>query len=197
MKKQLAILSGIMAFMVLVAFKPTSVSDGFYTIDTEQSVVNWVGSKITGKTHTGTVKLVEGGLMVAGGKVDHGKFTIDMTSINVTDLDGDMKQKLEGHLKNDDFFAVDKHKTARLVIVDVRGDELTAELTIKGITNKVTFPAKVVFSDNGTMTATAKIEVDRSKFDVRYGSGSFFDDLGDKAIDDIIKFEVKLVGKAS
>lgn len=197
MKKQLTLLSGIMAFMILVAFTPINSSDGFYKIDTQTSVVEWVGSKITGSSHTGTVSIIEGGLMISDGKVDHGKFTIDMTSINVTDLDGDMKGKLEGHLKNEDFFAVDKFKTANVAILGSEGDNVKANLTIKGITHEITFPTKVVLNEDGTLTATAKIEVDRSKYDVRYGSDSFFDNLGDKAINNIIEFEVKVIGVAS
>jgi polyisoprenoid-binding protein YceI len=195
MKKQLTFLSSILAFMVLLAFTPTSDSDGFYRIDTKSSSVEWVATKITGKTHAGTVTLSEGGLQIEGNKVSGGKFTIDMNTINVTDLDGSMKTKLEGHLKNDDFFSGDKFKTANLTILSVTGDNVKANLTIKGITNQVTFPAKVVFGTNGTMTASAEINVDRSKFDVRYGSDSFFDNLGDKAIDNNIIFKVNLKGK--
>ncbi len=182
--------------MVLVAFTPINGADGFYRVDTEKSTVEWEGSKITGKSHTGTVKLIEGGLQIAEGKVAGGKFTIDMTSISVTDLEGGMKGKLEGHLKNDDFFATDKFKTANLAIVSVDGDNVKANLTIKGQTHEVEFPTKVVINADGTLKATATIEVDRSKYDVRYGSDSFFDNLGDKAINDIIKFNVTLVGKA-
>lgn len=194
MKTTLSISSIVLAFFALVAFQPKTVSDGFYRIDTSASKVTWVGSKITGSSHTGTVSISEGGLQLDGGKISGGKFTIDMTSINVTDLDGSMKSKLEGHLKNDDFFSVDKFKTANLTITNVSGDNITADLTIKGITHAVTFPAKVVTDGNGSITATAKIQVDRAKYDVRYGSDSFFDNLGDKAINNIIEFEVSLKG---
>ncbi|MBI1287958.1 MAG: YceI family protein [Flavobacteriales bacterium] len=194
MKKQISILSGIVAFMVLAAFKPVTDIDGFYRIDPTASKIEWSGSKITGKQHTGTVNLMEGGLQFTGGVISNGKFAIDMTTINVTDLEGGMKEKLESHLKGEDFFGVDKHKVANLAISGVEGDKLKANLTIKGITHEVTFPVKVVQNTDGTITATADIEVDRSKYDVRYGSGSFFDDLGDKAIDDIIKFHVTLKG---
>ena len=192
MKKQLTFLSSIMAFVLLVAFTTTTVSDGFYRVDTKKSTIEWSGSKITGKAHTGTVAISEGGLQLANGKITGGKFTIDMTTINVTDLEGGMKEKLEGHLKNEDFFNVEKFKTANLVIVSVSGDQIKASLTIKGITNDVVFPAKVVLDAEGNLTASADIEVDRSKYDVRYGSDSFFDNLGDKAIDDILKFKVTL-----
>lgn len=194
MKKHITILSGIMAFMVLVAFTPITDVDGFYRIDHTKSSIEWVGAKITGSTHHGTVKLTEGGLQLADGEISGGKFTIDMTSINVTDLEGEKKAKLEGHLKNEDFFHVEKHRTANLAIVKIDGDVIKANLTIKGITNEVSFPAKVVLDGDGGITATATIEVDRSKFDVRYGSDSFFDNLGDKAIDDMLKFKVSLKG---
>lgn len=197
MKKTLTVFASAIAAAALTAFTPISAGDGYYAIDNTKSEITWEGSKITGSSHSGVVNLIEGGIQVADGKISGGKFTIDMTSITVTDLEGSMKGKLEGHLKNDDFFAVDKHKTARLVIEGADGDNITGSLTIKGITNKVTFPAKVVMNADGSMTATADIEVDRSKYDVRYGSGSFFDDLGDKAINDMIKFKVKLVGSAS
>jgi polyisoprenoid-binding protein YceI len=194
MKKHITVLSSIMAFMVLVAFTPVSDSDGFYKIDLTNSGVKWVATKITDKTHEGTVNLSEGGLQLTEGVITGGKFTIDMTSIAVTDLTGGMKEKLEGHLKNEDFFNVEKFKTANIAILSVDGDNVKANLTIKGITNEVSFPVKVVLDDNGGMTATADMEIDRTKFDVRYGSDSFFDNLGDKVIKDIIKFSVSLKG---
>jgi polyisoprenoid-binding protein YceI len=194
MKKHITVLSSIMAFMVLVAFTPVSDSDGFYKIDLTNSGVKWVATKITDKTHEGTVNLSEGGLQLTEGVITGGKFTIDMTSIIVTDLTGGMKEKLEGHLKNEDFFNVEKFKTANIAILSVDGDNVKANLTIKGITNEVSFPVKVVLDDNGGMTATADMEIDRTKFDVRYGSDSFFDNLGDKVIKDMIKFSVSLKG---
>ena len=194
MKNQLTALSSILAFMVLVAFTPKTDTDGFYRIDTNTSTVKWVGAKITGSTHEGTVSITEGGIVLKSGVITGGKFSIDMTSINVTDIEGGKKERLEGHLKNEDFFDVEKHKTANLEIVSVAGDKVKANLTIKGITNEITFPTKVVLDGSGGLTATATIEVDRSKYDVRYGSDSFFDNLGDKAIEDIIKFNVSLTG---
>lgn len=195
MKKQLSILSGTMAFMVLVAFTPTSVSNGYFSIDTKASNVKWVATKITGSTHEGTINISEGGLQIENGKIIGGKFTINMKTINVTDLEGGMKTKLEGHLNSEDFFATEKFKTANLVILGSAGNNVKANITIKGITQEISFPAEVNV-DNGALTATANIEIDRSKFDVRYGSDSFFDNLGDKAINNEIKFTVTLKGKA-
>lgn len=194
MKKQITLFAGIFAFMLLAAFTQAPVNDGFYRIDPKTSTIKWTGSKITGKSHNGEVKLLEGGLQFNNGQITNGKFAIDMTTIDVQDLEGSMKEKLEGHLKSEDFFGVEKFKTANLAIVSVDGDKVTANLTIKGITNPVTFPVKVVFESDGSLTASADIEVDRSKFDVRYGSDSFFDNLGDKAIDNIIKFSITLKG---
>lgn len=194
MKNHLTFFSSIMAFIVLTAFTPKTDLDGYYKVDLSKSSIEWSGSKITGKTHEGTVKLTEGGVQLTNGVISGGKFTIDMTSINVTDLEGGMKGKLEAHLKNEDFFHVEKFKTANLAILSINEDNVTANLTIKGITNKITFPVKVILADGGKLTATADIEVDRSKYDVRYGSNSFIDNLGDKAIDDILKFKVSLVG---
>jgi polyisoprenoid-binding protein YceI len=196
MKKQLTFLSGIIAFMVLVAFSPITDSDGFYRVDTTASKIEWTASKVTGSTHAGTVNILEGGLQIANGAISGGKFTIDMNSINVTDLEGGMKKKLEGHLNSDDFFAVKAFKTANLAIKNVDGNTVTADITIKGITSEIEFPVELSIAEDGTLTASASIEVDRSKHDVRYGSDSFFDNLGDKAIDNIIKFDVSLVGKA-
>lgn len=194
MKKQVSLLSGIMAFMVLVAFTP--ISDTYFTVDNKASTVKWVGSKITGSSHEGTVSIKEGGLQIQEGKIVNGKFTIDMTSITVTDLDGGMKGKLEGHLKNEDFFDIEKHKTAALVITGMESGNAKGSLTIKGITQEISFPVQMGMANN-QLTAKANIEVDRTKFDVRYGSDSFFDNLGDKAINNIIKFEVNLVANAN
>ena len=195
MKKHLTIFSSIVAFMTLVAFTPISESDGFYRIDTKESSVKWEASKVTGSTHQGTVTLSEGGLQVDTGVISGGKFTIDMTTINVTDLDGGMKAKLEGHLNSEDFFATEKFKTANLTIISADASTVKANITIKGITQEISFPVDLKVAD-GSVTASATIEIDRSKFDVRYGSDSFFDNLGNKAINNMIKFEVTLKGKA-
>jgi polyisoprenoid-binding protein YceI len=196
MKKVTAVFGGILAFVAMSAFAPAPVST-YYTIDSSASTIQWKGSKITGSSHEGFVKLAEGGLQVTDGVITAGKFAIDMTTITCTDLDGGMRDKLVGHLNSADFFDVEKHKTASLVIksADAQGN-VTADLTIKGKTNEVKFSA-VITEQNGVLTAKATIVADRSKFDVRYGSDSFFDNLGDKAISNDIEFMVNLTGKAS
>lgn len=185
-----------MAFVALSAFSPAPVAT-FYAIDNITSTIQWKGSKITGSSHEGFVKLAAGGLQVTDGVITAGKFTIDMTTISCTDLEGGMRDKLVGHLNSADFFDVEKHKSASLVIksADAQGN-VTADLTIKGKTNEVKFSA-VVTEQNGVLTAKATIVANRIKYDVRYGSDSFFDNLGDKAINNDIEFMVNLTGKAN
>ena len=116
-----------------------------------------------------------------------------MTSLTVEDLSGGGKVKLEGHLRSDDFFSVDKHPEANLKITQkakVEGgvQKLYGELTIKGIQHPVDFT--ITLGDNNT--ALANLTFDRSKYNVRFRSGSFFENLGDKLILDDIRMEVSL-----
>lgn len=160
-------------------------------VNVEKSTVKWVGKKVTGE-HSGTVNLQDGTLVFKSGKVAGGSFTVDMNSIEVTDLKaGQGKEKLEGHLKNDDFFATDKYPTATLNFKSIAAKKnntytVTADLTVKGKTAPVTFD--LVVAGN---SATANFPIDRTKYDVKYGSGSFFSGLGDKTIDD--KFDISAV----
>ncbi len=169
-------------------------------VDLEKSTVEWVGKKVTGKHH-GTIKLKEANLTMEEGMLKGGSFVIDMTSIENLDMAGkEGAGKLEGHLKSPDFFNVAEHPTARLDISKVvhRGTEgsykVVGDLTIKGITKPIKFNAQFGEED-GMKVATADILVDRSEYDVRYGSGSFFDNLGDKTIYDEFELKVKLVLK--
>ena len=160
-------------------------------VNAEKSKVTWKGYKVTG-SHYGTINLQSGSLMFNGDKLTGGEFTVDMTSINTTDLEGEYKGKLDGHLKSDDFFGVANHPTATLVFTKVKASgknsyEVTGDLTIKSITKPVTFEVSVYGSK-----ATANVKVDRSEYNVRYGSGSFFDNLGDKTIYDEFDLVVDL-----
>jgi len=163
-------------------------------IDTQKSTINWVGKKVTGQ-HSGTINFAEGTIVVNGKSIRGGSFTVDMTSINTTDLEaGKGKEKLDGHLKADDFFGVEKYKTAKLEIklISDNGDgtfNVTANLTIKDQTNPVNF----VLKSTGKNSASATVKVDRTKFGIKYGSGSFFEGLGDKAISDEFELTVNLV----
>ncbi|MFD2514382.1 YceI family protein [Pontibacter locisalis] len=175
-----------------------------YNVDLAKSEVKWHAKKVTGE-HMGTIGVSNGQLLVNGNKVTGGTFTIDMNSIICTDIkDANYNQKLVGHLKSDDFFSVEKHPTATFTITKVKpianaaagepNHTVTGDLTIKGITKSISFPATVAVK-NGVATAKADITIDRSKFDVRYGSKSFFDNLGDKAIYDDFVVSLNVTAK--
>lgn len=167
-----------------------------YSIDVEESTIHWKAYKVTGK-HNGKIDIRNGQLEFTGASLTGGSFEIDMSSIEVLDLNGGSKEKLENHLRSDDFFSVEKHpvttfRITRVIPGDADGKyEVTGDLTIKGITKAITFPAEIAESDNGKK-ATASIKIDRSEFNVRYGSKSFFDNLGDKTIYDAFDLEVML-----
>lgn len=166
-------------------------------IDTGASKLDWVGKKVTGQ-HNGTVALKSGEVELEGNSIKGGQFDIDMSSIKVLDLtDEKNNAKLTGHLKSDDFFGVEKHPTAKFKITSVKpvkgkkdaNVEVTGDLTVKGQTNQITFPALVDVKD-GKASAKGNISIDRTKYNVRYGSGKFFDNLGDKMIND--NFDIAL-----
>jgi polyisoprenoid-binding protein YceI len=180
----------LLAILVMAAsFAPTT-----YTVNTTNSNITWKGYKVTGE-HTGNVKVKSGSLDMTDGKLTGGSFEIDMNSITCTDMQGEYGDKLVGHLKSADFFGVEKYPTAKFVITraiatDSKGGyKIVGNLTIKATTKEMKFNATVVEKD-GVISAGGSLKVDRSDFDVRYGSGSFFDGLGDKTIYD--EFDLNL-----
>ncbi len=194
MKLKISSIFLLVAVVALSAFK-NPAKPVTYTVDAAKSTITWIGKKVTG-SHNGTVALQSGTLAVNGKSVTGGTFVIDMASIK----DADGSAKLEGHLKADDFFGTAKFPTSTFVITKVAGSganvTVTGNLTIKGITKPLSFPATVTVNADGTASALAgKIVVDRTKYDIKYGSKSFFDSIGDKAIDDNFELTVKLVAK--
>ena len=180
--------------LLMLLSQPTTTVDA----DITSSTVTWKGYKVTG-SHEGTIDLQSGNLDYnAEGNLTGGTITIDMASLACTDLSGKSAQKLVGHLQSDDFFGVATYPTATLTITDVApkgtpGDyKVTADLTIKETTESIKFYAQVK-DQEGTRVATADLKIDRTDYDVRYGSGSFFDNLGDKTIYDEFDISVKLV----
>lgn len=174
---------GILAFIAVFTLSFTTITKDKKEIKTDASKVVWKGYKVTG-SHEGTIDIQSGNLVFEGDKLTGGEFVIDMTTINTTDLDGGAKGKLEGHLKSDDFFGVESHPTATLVFTNVTSSgknayDVTGDLTIKGKTNPIDFTISIYGNK-----ATASLKVDRTKYDVKYGSTSFFDGLKDKAIYD-------------
>ena len=182
MKKNIQKIAAI-AIIAFTSFAFTPALDGKKEIKKSDSKVVWKGYKVTG-SHEGTIGIKSGHLNFENEKLTGGEITIDMSSIAVTDLEGEYKGKLEGHLKSDDFFGVAKYSTAKLIIKKAKSTgknsyEVTGDLTIKNKTNPITFEVSVYGNK-----ANANLKIDRSKYDVRYGSTSFFDDLKDKAIYD-------------
>ncbi|MDP4656857.1 MAG: YceI family protein [Algoriphagus sp.] len=167
------------------------------TVDKAESQIRWEASKVTG-THWGYVPLKNATLDYSAGKITGGSFDMDMVNLTVEDLtDPKSKGNLTGHLKSDDFFSVDKFNTSTFKITEAKSSNgtdytITGTLTIKGIAQKVSFPA-VVAVVGKKVTATGKITFDRTKFDIKFRSGSYFEDLADKLIYDEVKLDVKLV----
>ncbi|MFN0175042.1 MAG: YceI family protein [Saprospiraceae bacterium] len=184
----------LLALLVMAAKVPSN-----YKVDTQNSVVVWTGYKVTGK-HTGTVKIKNGTITTDEGRVTGGSFDIDINSITCTDLEGEYAGKLVGHLKSDDFLGAAAYPTASFVITkaipqDTKGNyKILGNLTLKGTTKEVKFFANVAEA-NGMVNASGKITIDRSEFNMRYGSGSFFDGLGDKTIYDEFDLQVSLAAK--
>ncbi|WP_289061924.1 YceI family protein [uncultured Zobellia sp.] len=189
MKKGVFSLALALVFGVATATEP--VAEEKKEVKTDASTITWKAYKVTG-SHYGTVNLKSGTLIFDGDKLTGGEFEADMTTLVATDLEGESKGKLEGHLKSADFFATEKHTAAKLVFTNVKATgknayEVTGDLTIKGITKPVTFDVSVYGSK-----ATASVKVDRTAYDIKYGSGSFFENLGDKTIYDEFDLVVDL-----
>lgn len=161
-------------------------------INLETSNIEWVGKKVTG-AHNGTINFIAGSLQFEGDKLKGGQFQVDMTSLIVLDLQaGKGKEKLEGHLKADDFFGTEKHPVSNLVFKSIKDNgsgnyTITADLTIKNITKPVTFDLAV---NNGR--ARTSFMVDRTKYGIEYKSSSIFSSLGDAAIYDDFELTVTL-----
>ena len=170
---------------------------GEYQIDKTKSVVRWIG-RTPVKFHDGTINIQEGNFSVDDNGILNGNIIIDMESINCTDLSGGGKKSLEEHLMNDDFFSVNKFKTSKINIssemkpnnglIDFKGN-----LEIKNISNPISFKSSISKTPEGKYTASSKLTFDRSMYNVKYKSKSFFDDLGDKFINDDIEIELEII----
>lgn len=189
------LLLAVVASFTFFAFTP---KDDVYTLDVTKSTITWEGKKFAG-SHTGSVGLTSGTLAFNGKKLTEGGFIANMTTIKT--MDGDKPNAgLDKHLKADDFFGVEKFPAANFVIKKVAGSganvNVTGDLTIKGVTQSITFPATIVWNADKTVTATAeKITIDRTKFGIQFKSKSVFSTLGDNFIYDEFTIGVKLVAK--
>ena len=167
------------------------------TVDKSESTVTWKASKVTG-SHWGYVPIKNATLEYDAGKITGGSFELDMLNLTVEDLtEPKSKGNLTNHLKSDDFFSVEKFNVSTFTITDVKttnGSDYTisGNLVIKGISQPISFPAKVSVAGN-KLTATGQITFDRTKFDIKYRSGNYFENLADKMIYDEVNLDVKLV----
>ena len=165
-------------------------------LKTDKSTLKWTGKQITTKTHFGSLKFKSGNIIFENGIISSGKFLVDMTSLLVEDLQGNYKQKLEGHLKSDDFFSVEKFNESSLTILSSSkndsGLDVNGNLTIKGITLPIKFKLEDLEMDQEEVRWKGVLTFDRSKYNVRFRSGSFFQNLGDKLILDEIRIETLL-----
>lgn len=180
----------------------TPAVSGAFAVDAG-STLGWTGSKV-GKSHNGTIDITSGGISLTDGVVTGGEFVIDMNSIKDLDVENEeYNAKLVGHLKSDDFFGVEAHPTATFKITGaeaVSGQDsgnysVTGDLTIKGITHSINFPAQIDVTAEGVSTK-AVFPIDRSKWEVKFGSTNFFEDLvGDKIISNEIEIALDFVSK--
>ena len=166
-------------------------------IDLKKSRVEWTGKKLTGE-HYGEINISQGYLVFSKTRLTSGHFEMDMNSITCTDItDEKSNRRLVDHLKSDDFFSASKFPHAKFEISSVEHKSennylITGNLSIKGNTSTLSFPATVV-SINGELTAKATMVFDRSKYDIKFGSQSFFENLGDKLVYDDIEIKVELI----
>jgi len=168
------------------------VSDAIYTINPDQSIIVWTGREVTTSKHFGNIYFASGQFEVKSGLISSGEFVVDMTTIDNQDLPEERRPRLEAHLKSDDFFSVESHPTALLSILSsesvAEGKWLVSgELTIKTFTHPVEF--EMLNSNDGWK---ANLVFDRSKYEVKFRSGTFFENLGDKLIYDDIELAINL-----
>ena len=169
-----------------------TAADATYNIKQDESSLVWTGREVSTSSHYGTINFKSGQFEIADGLISQGEFLVDMTSINVQDLTGGSKERLEGHLRSDDFFSVESFPTAYL---NISGSELISNgkwmvngtLSIKDISHPVLF--EMANTEDGW---NANLVFDRSKYNVKFRSGTFFENLGDKLIYDDIELEINL-----
>ena len=169
-----------------------TAADATYNIVQDESSLMWTGREVSTSSHYGTINFTSGQFEISDGLISQGEFLVDMTSITVQDLTGGSKERLEGHLRSDDFFSVESFPTAHLYIssseVISNGKWMVnGFLTIKDISHPVLF--EMVNTEDGW---NANLVFDRSKYNVKFRSGTFFENLGDKLIYDDIELKINL-----
>lgn len=199
-----ALLAAPAAFAQKAVSKSATAAVATYKVQPQLSTLGWEGKAVT-HGHNGTMQFTGGDLQVRNNMVTGGTVTVDMKTMKATDItDAENHAKFVGHMSSDDFFGVEKNPTAVFKITniapiagakaDADNATITGDMTIKGVTQKVSFPAKVGVK-NGVAAATGKATIDRTKFGLKYGSKSFFDSIGDKAINDEFTLTFNVIAK--
>ncbi|WP_296312398.1 YceI family protein [Winogradskyella sp. UBA3174] len=169
-----------------------------YNVNTDTSMIEWTGFKPTG-SHNGAIAISRGNIQVKDNAIESGKFTFDMNSITVIDIpvEKEGNAKLAGHLKGADFFDVETYPISKFEVTSIETVDgitmLSGNLTMKDATNNISFPVSTEMKDDLMMLTSDTFTIDRSKWNVKHGSKSFFDNLGDKFINDDIELKVTLV----
>lgn len=180
---------------------PVAEAASTYSLDPAVTLLSWKAAKVTGE-HMGNVPVSSGKLGVNGADIVSGSFEIDLGQITVTDVaDPGINAKLVGHLKSEDFFASEIYPKGSFVLTKVaplKGDSahshtITGNLTLKNISREITFPAKISLSPSQIIAEADRIVLDRTWWDIRYRSGKFFPNLGDKLIKDEFTLSLYLV----
>jgi len=190
-------LSILMTVFVLCAFTINPVTESILNVSLTESTVSWKGKKVGGE-HYGKVSLINANLDYEKNRIKGGSFEIDMTSITCEDITNEGSNvRLVNHLKSDDFFSVENHPRAKFVLTEAKTKngkdyDMKGNLTIKGKTKPVSFPATVT-EINDKIVADATIVFDRTAYDIQYRSGNYFENLADKLIYDDVEMVVKLV----
>ena len=210
------LLIALMAISVIVSCKKTPEGEAAKVGEAQQEAtapaaaktynitggtIYWVGTKVGGQ-HNGTIDVASGNIDVTGDNIASGEFTIDMNSITNIDLPDEKKGDLVGHLKSPDFFNAGEHPTGKFAVVSVTpatGEDvthnITGNLTLKGITKSVTIPANVVIMGDKLTAVTPKFTINRTDWDVKYGSG-IIGTAADKIIHDDISLNLELTAEA-
>ena len=182
-----------------------AVQDRVYAVDPGESRVKWTGRSLTSE-HSGTLNVSRGEIAIQDGSVSRGEITLDMTSIQNTDIeDSSMQALLTNHLKSDDFFDVIHFPEARLLITSAEtlpdapesspNYRIHGELTLKGETREIDFPAQIGLSTEGAIIARADFDIDRTHWNVIYGSGKFYEKLGKHLVSDLISLDIKIAAR--
>lgn len=176
--------------------KPMTIT---YNVDTAATKIVYVGKKVTGQ-HTGNINAKNGTLTFQGEEITGGEVVVDMNTITSTDItDKDTNAKYLGHMKSADFFDVAKYPDAKILIKNskktAKGLEVTGDLTFIGKTNPITFLVTDLKKSADGVTAKSNVTINRTKWGLVYGSGSFIKGLGDKAIHDEFTLAIDLSAK--